>query len=613
MFGLAVVPKIEQEEGLLGYLYRLAGMNALSGEELLAAYRADGAPETHADAPGHWRGEAEELRRPGTSPVRVWSHRAIRCCPSCLDEGQYWRASWHLSLYTCCTRHKLGLIDRCPSCGEALTSSTMSTFICDGCRASLKGTHLVQIPADSDALLVARELEARLLLRKRRREKPGSQLSLSDFHEVALRLGVRGSPSSRTKPMKPSNIGALSVAGPIAAKAGRALSNWPLGFMHLLDSIRTQRKSGQTWQIPRAIGPLYDDIYKALPGSQFAFLRSGFEEYVRDHWQAPVALRNRNLSQELIENHRWVSRGEAARNLGVDTPLIDYLVDSGQMQFREHSYPSGRQVRVVDMNLPEPLLERLRKAITLEQAAEQLAIGKTRTRQLAAEGVLTTFGGTPPKGARWWIDSVAVNQLHDTPLLPTPPDFVVLPVTHFARHLAMTQAEFSALAQSITRGSLRALSPGGTRAPFGQWLLAEQEVRSWRLHRHSQASGISISQAAKKLGVKEEVAYALARLGLLRTDTERHGNRKTQTVSTASLARFRRIYVLAPEIAALLNTDPRAIAKRLISAGIKPVAGPTLHGAPCRQYVWRRDLITMDSKVAHTLSLLGIGMDRVRS
>ena len=613
MLGLAFVPTVLKAEGLLGYLYRLAGMNGISGDELVEAYRADAEAETHPDAPDHWRIESDELRRPGTSPVRLWAHRAIRCCPRCLAEGAHWRASWHLSLYTCCTRHKLELIDRCPSCSETLTNSTMSTFACDQCWTPLEGAPAIQATANAGALLIARELEERLLYGERTSEKPVGILSLLDFHDVALRLGVRGSPSSRTKPMKPSNIGALSIASPIAAQAGQALFNWPRGFMRLLDSIRTRRKSEQTWQIPRAIGPLYHDLYKALSGSQFDFLRSAFEEYVRDCWHAPVALRNRNLSQDLIENHHWVSRGEAARSLGVDAPLIDYLVASGQMQSREHRYPSGRQARVVDVNLAAPLLERLRQAVTLEQAAERLAIGKTRTRQLAEAGVLMTFGGKPRRGARWWIDPVSLEQFHDTPLLPTPPDTPVLSVAHVARHLAMTQAEFSALAQSIVNGRLRAFSPGGTRIPFGKLLLDEQEIRSWRLSRQRQASGMSVSQAAKELGVKEEVAYALARLGLLRTDTERHGKRKTQTVSDASLKRFRRSYVLAPELAALLKTDPRGMAKRLISAGIKPVAGPRLAGALCRQYVWRRDVTTTSGKFARDLFLAAGRADRCRA
>src|SRR5690606_9144321 len=132
---------------------------------------------------------------------------------------------------TCCTRHKLGLIDRCPSCNETLTSSPMSTFACDQCWTPLEGTLAIQATPDAGALLIAREFEERLLYSKRTSKKPGGILNLLDFHEVALRLGVRASPSTRTKPMKPSNIGALSIASPIAAQAGLALSNWPRGFM----------------------------------------------------------------------------------------------------------------------------------------------------------------------------------------------------------------------------------------------------------------------------------------------------------------------------------------------------------------------------------------------
>lgn len=588
MLGLTVVPAIQKEEGLLGYLYRLANVNALYGEEVLAAYRADAKSETQPDAPDHWRDEAEELRRPSTSPVRLWVHRAIRCCPSCLAEGAFWRASWHLSLYTCCARHKLELIDRCPSCNETLTHPAMSTLACDHCHSSLIEMHAVQSSAQTGALMVALELETRLLKHRKRRQTIGSQLSLVEFHEVALRLGIRGCPTSRTKPMKPANLGALRVARPIAEQAGQALRNWPHGFIRLLDSIRFGRNSEQTWRIARAMGPIYHDIYKGLPAPQFDFIRAAFEAYLRDHWQAPVALRNRNLSHELIENHRWVSREEATHALGIDSTLIDYLVDYGQIASRKHRYPSGRQGLVVDTDIQKPLLGRLQKAITLEEGARRLGIGKTQARQLVREGLLMTFGGTPQAGARWWVDPASFEKFDNTPLVSNSPQIGVMPVTHFARHLAMTEKQFAAFARAIVAGDLRAFSPGETPAPFGTWMLGEQDVRIWLKHTQPEGSGTSVPEAAKELGLKEEVAYALTRLGFLHTDTVLRGRRKTQTVSADSLRRFRREYVLAAELAHLLNADSRAVAKRLISAGIKPLAGPGIVGAECRQYVWKR-------------------------
>lgn len=547
MLDLTVVPAIQKEEGLLGYLYRLANVNALYGEEVLAAYRADAKSETPPDAPNHWRDEAEELRRPGTSPVRHWVHRAIRCCPSCLAEGAFWRASWHLSLYTCCAHHKLELIDRCPSCNETLTHPAMATLACDHCHSSLIEMHAVQSSAQTGALVVALELEKRLFNHRKRRQTIGSQLSLVEFHEVALRLGIRGCPTSRTKPMKPANLGALRVAGPIAEQAGQALRNWPHGFIRLLDSIRVGRNSEQTWRIARAMGPIYNDIYKVLPAPQFDFIRAAFEAYVRDHWQAPVALRNRNLTQELIKKHRWVSREEAAHTLGIDTPLVDYLVDNRQMRSREYKYPSGRHARVVNMNVPEPLLERLRSAVTLEEAAEILAIGKARTRQLVTAGVLKTFVGPPRQGGRWWLDPASFEELRDAPRLSTPPDAPVSTVAQIARHLAMTNTEFTEMTRAISGGTLKVFSAADALAPFGTWLLNKQEVRAWRADRHANDKGMPVTQVAQMLGIKQEVAYALVRLGLLRAEAALNSNRRSQVISPSSLKSFRRRYVFGPQ------------------------------------------------------------------
>jgi len=591
MLGLTVLPAVQKEEGLLGYLYRLANANALCGSEVLAAYRANGETDTPPDTPHHWRAEAEELLRPGTSPVRLWAHRAIRFCPRCLADGAFWRASWHLSLYTCCTHHKLELLERCPACNETLTHSAMSTLDCERCHTSLDKMHAAQPSAQPGALVVAHELETRLLKLRKLRRSVGGQLNLVDFHEVALRLGIRGCPTSRTKPMKPAKIGALSIAGPIAEQAGQALHDWPRGFMRLLDSIRCDRKCEQTWRIARAMGPIYDDIYKNLPAPQFDFIRTAFEAYVRDHWQVPVALRNRNLSQELIEKHRWISREDAAHALGIDTPLVDYLVDSGQMQCRENIYSSGRRVRVVNANIAETLLERLREAITLAKAADLLAIGKTRTRQLVTAGVLKTFGGKPRQGGRWWLDSLSLEQLRAVPRLSTPPEAPVSPVAQIARHLAMTGSEFSEMTRAISDGSLRVFSPANALAPFGAWLLEERQIRAWRAHRHPTHAGMSVTQAAQALGIKQEVAYSLVRLGLLRAEAASHANRRSQIVSAASLNSFRRSYVFGPELAALLDADPRGLSKKLKSQGLKPVAGPTLPDALCRQYVWQRKVI----------------------
>lgn len=46
----------------------------------------------------------------------------LQFCPACLAEDAipYFRKRWRIALNTVCTRHKTMLLDRCPSCGEAI-------------------------------------------------------------------------------------------------------------------------------------------------------------------------------------------------------------------------------------------------------------------------------------------------------------------------------------------------------------------------------------------------------------------------------------------------------------------------------------------------------------
>lgn len=99
---------------------------------------------------------------------------------------------------------------------------------------------------------------------------------------------------------------------------------------------------------------------------------------------------------------------------------------------------------------------------------------------------------------------------------------------------------------------------------------------------------MSVAYAAKMLGVKEEVAYALVRLGRLRSETVQCSRRSAQVVSLGAIQRFKRNYIFAPEVALILG-EPRVNALlRLREAGFFPVVGPNLINAKCRQYVWRR-------------------------
>ncbi|MBW7834607.1 MAG: hypothetical protein H3C29_15495 [Simplicispira suum] len=100
---------------------------------------------------------------------------------------------------------------------------------------------------------------------------------------------------------------------------------------------------------------------------------------------------------------------------------------------------------------------------------------------------------------------------------------------------------------------------------------------------------LSIPDVADRLGVKQEVAYALANLGLLEIEMYTCGRRQARGISTTSLEKFLACYVLASNVAKSLGRAPRAVITALTADGIEPVAGPALGN--CRQTVYlRKDL-----------------------
>jgi hypothetical protein len=125
---------------------------------------------------------------------------------------------------------------------------------------------------------------------------------------------------------------------------------------------------------------------------------------------------------------------------------------------------------------------------------------------------------------------------------------------------------------------------------MGKWLVSLNELvqKKITIRTSSQEKGMSVTDAAKTLGVKEEVAYALIRLGRLRSETVQCSRRSAQVVNLEAIHHFRRNYILAPEVTLVLGAPRVNVLLKLREGGFSPVAGPNLLNARCRQYVWRR-------------------------
>ena len=94
---------------------------------------------------------------------------------------------------------------------------------------------------------------------------------------------------------------------------------------------------------------------------------------------------------------------------------------------------------------------------------------------------------------------------------------------------------------------------------------------------------MSLQEAGRRLGVKDQVLYQLVASNMLVVDLVLKGSNNVRRVSLASIEQFRSEFVSLAELASKEGTSATALLRRLKAA---PVMGPRVDGG--RQYFFRR-------------------------
>ncbi len=292
---------------------------------------------------------------------------------------------------------------------------------------------------------------------------------------------------------------------------------------------------------------------------------------------------------------------EAAKRSGVEKALLKRMAKGREIATREQTHKSGRCARIVNLETVSNYAGRARQAMTAEQAAAHLGISRKRVRQLLEAGLLAMLGGPPRVGQRWWIDPMSLERCaYSGRQVADKPENSVS-VTQHAKCCIATAESFVSLIGAIQTGELPVWVPSGCNQALGKWRLSKDDLAKWRPGAEAAGtSRLSVGDAAVQLGVKQEVAYALVRAGLLLATTESAGRHVTQWVDVQALSEFQKQYILGTELAAFARTSPKRMAQRLKACGIQPVAGPGSARASCRQYVWQRTSSVLSAAVAET-------------
>ncbi len=522
-----------------------------------------------------------------------FTHRRMRICPSCIAESPWIRPLWRLKVVTACPVHGITLVQNCRRCHEPVRWSTALIGAC-GCglryRASAhKVSHAelvlmrtIGASLDGTGDLVVGDLALRM-----------NTAEWSTLLRYAGRL-IQGPTLQR--PGKIAALEDLDIARGLVQGTLALLQDWPDAYWRCLQKF----VDAAPWDggVRRVFTPLYTVIYELLSEPAFQFLRDGFETFLLEHWRGELCGRHRAFRPETLQNHPRKGLAKLAREAGMGRSLLKRLVHNDYLpgiRFRS-PYGKGRETITVDASKVAELLPDRSAYRDLKSTAQLLGLKRSRLRQFVALGILKA--DCRPDWSRrshWHFHKAALQ------------DFI-------ARLQSLSGSK--ALASSVTLGEVLQfwqLAPQELRALFDAlWcgelplkmaentvisamVLDSDRTRSWlEDHRRRTIPWLTPTQAAKLLGVKEQVVYELIGKHLLVADLVSGGRSMLKRIRHDSLQAFQRDYVSLSTLAKAEGTTATALLAKLPA---KPVTGPRIDGG--RQYFFRReDLVRLNLPAA---------------
>lgn len=588
-------PFPDNGEGLNGYLSRLAEGNHLCGLQKIIV-RGSSEVEELSNRLGVSSDHAQlaplsiQSKNDGRAAYRVWNNQTSRYCPECLRVHALWKQEWELAIMTVCSRHGRLLIDTCKKCGDALTWKRQRLFHCD-CGAGLK--HAEAENADKFSIELAKCIQAKHLNQMGEAEHL-DLLTISQLHDLVIFIGAYARDAgSSGKRMKIARFSSLQTAHAITQSAAAVLMDWPSGLYKMLDELSTSEAMRSSTKLSVRFGPFYRYFFRTFTAREYGPVIHAFESYLEKNWTAPLAKRNRCLSPTLRKNHVWVPAHILAKELNTSRKQLLRLHEEGRIAGHLTKTPGGRSTFCVDRREILLIKGLLHDLIDMQTTCEILGISKNRVIQLAEHALLGKAISPNKKGYGKW--ALSRKYMEAMPLfggewIPVNendhPDKVSLAFA--LKYLLYRRCLFPRLLIAVIEEKILPRGQAIEHTGIAAWLFDRAELETWieLQNQELRAGALSVVDAAKKLKLKQEVAYHLVRRGILGSYIEEDTGQ--MIVGQADIEKFNQNYISTGEIALRIGGVLRAsaIPSYLESRGIKPYAGPTIDS--CRQYLYQR-------------------------
>ena len=522
--------------------------------------------------PAHWHQSGNYL---GLA-AQDFNHTFVRWCPQCLQDSAYLRSLWSIKLVCVCIEHKLWLHDRCPLCGERQQLNRASLLHCN-CGAYLANAPLVA--AHEKVVGLTRNLVDAIFLGN---SNGWPQLRPQDWIRIIRYLAQFSGGGQPSRPGQISGLELLENARAFVEGMADLLSDWPRNFHQLLAEILHGKPNTLSLQV--AFGRLYRVIYSDLAGESFQFLRNEFESFLNESWWGMVCKRHRRFSGTTADVHPRLTLKQASQFAGIGLKTIKQLGKACVIPVAQVSTETGRTISTIHRGQLELITELARSLSTLSEAADELAIPKRRVRELIDGKLIAPLADRRHlKASRWLIPA---NQISAIVNLTGDAQGEALSVGRILKHWRLDSEEFCQLIRALLDGKLELLAMSSGEK-FGSRCLDKQIFCAWiDTLRREHEKLLSVDQTAVQLGIKQQVAYDLVRIGLIRGCFDQSPIRITQM----AVSEFKDTYVSLAELARKSGESPRRL---LAALDAQPVSGPCVDG--CRQYYFCRSDLSHES------------------
>lgn len=520
-------------------------------------------PQAHADeqAQGHWLRIAHVnglkfphwlLDRRGYLPKGV-----IRVCPSCLGQpNPWWRSAWCDHTRPWCTTHNLWLVDTCTRCRRPLRWRGVHLLQCR-CGQAFSELPKSQLTSECSQALITEQI---------------APLS------VVVWLGALAKQVLSDNPFRKANLQGVAAVIDLAERGAGMVNDWPESFFRALENSRVHAPDGESIQLLNmALPGLTRRIRKLNDPGWRKHIETALGVYATASKKTNSPIIGRNLGGR---DTVYKPVATVARALGMGTSILIRTFDSlTNDQAIARRTANGRSRRLITPEVIQKVQSYLEDQISTKAAAKLLGLSADRIEQLVNAKLLTRKDGFFSKTA---CNILLQSVMQAVVRKKVPSDAIPL---REELKFRITVNRSSHLLEAIMSGDLVVYAKSTSRS-IQSLLLGRESAMAWIATRSDPRSEwLTVPEYARHLGVKQEVAYHLVRVGLLFTQKAVVNRHLAQLVTLEEQEQFERNYEPLTKAASRAGVHWRHGLAWARANGLTVVSGPEIDGG--RQYFIR--------------------------